>query len=202
MLSRHWWLLALRGVIALLFGVLAFAWPGMTIAILVALFGAYVLVDGVFTTIVAVRQRTNTRWWLVLLEGVVGIAAGILTFFWPSITALVLFYLIAAWAVVSGVFKLLAAIQLRKEIANEWMFAISGIISILFGVLLMILPTIGMLALIWLIAAYAIVFGLIMLILAFQLRGWKEIEAWPERWHDRGDRYVSNFRERGDGKRQ
>jgi uncharacterized membrane protein HdeD (DUF308 family) len=171
-LARNWWALALRGLAAVLFGIMAFAWPGMTLGVLVLLYGAYALVDGVLAIIAAVAGRTSGMpWWALLLEGVLGITVGILTFAWPGITALVLLYLIAAWAVATGVFEVVAAIRLRREIRGEWLLALSGIISVLFGVALVINPVGGALAVVWLIGAYAIAFGVLLIALGFRLRG-------------------------------
>ena len=172
MLARNWWALALRGLAAVLFGIMAFAWPGMTLGVLVLLYGAYALVDGVLAITAAVAGRTwGMPWWALLLEGVLGITIGILTFAWPGITALVLLYLIAAWAVVTGVFEVVAAIRLRREIRGEWLLALSGIISVLFGIALVINPVGGALAVVWLIGAYAIAFGVLLIALGFRLRG-------------------------------
>jgi uncharacterized membrane protein HdeD (DUF308 family) len=171
-LARSWWALALRGLAAVLFGIMAFAWPGMTLGVLVLLYGAYALVDGVLAIIAAVAGRTSGMpWWALLLEGVLGITVGILTFAWPGITALVLLYLIAAWAVATGVFEVVAAIRLRREIRGEWLLALSGIISVLFGIALVINPVGGALAVVWLIGAYAIAFGILLIALGFRLRG-------------------------------
>jgi uncharacterized membrane protein HdeD (DUF308 family) len=171
-LARNWWALALRGVAAVLFGIMAFAWPGMTLGVLVLLYGAYALVDGVLAITAALAGRTwGMPWWALLLDGLMGITIGILTFAWPGITALVLLYMIAAWAVVTGVFEVIAAIRLRKEIHGEWLLALSGIISVLFGVALVINPVGGALAVVWLIGAYAIVFGALLIALGFRLRG-------------------------------
>jgi len=164
-------MLALRGVIAVLFGILAFIWPGLTLWALVYLFGAYVLVDGVFALVTAFRGReTNDRWWVLLLEGLAGITAGIIAFIWPGMTAFVLLYLIAAWAIVTGVIEIVAAIRLRKEIEGEWVLALSGLASIIFGVLMVLWPGAGALAVVWLIAAYAIFFGILLIFLAFRVR--------------------------------
>jgi uncharacterized membrane protein HdeD (DUF308 family) len=172
-LARNWWAVALRGALAIIFGVLAFFWPGASLAALVLLFGAYALVDGIFAVIAAFRTADRGgRWGMLAIEGVAGIAAGILAFVWPGITAIVLLYLIAAWAIVTGVLEIAAAIQLRREITNEWLLGLGGLASIVFGVLLLFNPAAGALAVVWLIAAYALVFGVLLVALAFRLRSW------------------------------
>jgi uncharacterized membrane protein HdeD (DUF308 family) len=164
--ARNWWVLLLRGIFAVLFGVAAFSWPGPTLVALVFLYGAYALADGVTALWAGAFARA---WWLVL-SGLLGIAIGIGTFFYPGITAVVLFYMIAAWAVIRGIFEIVAAIQFRKEIRGEWALITGGIFSIIFGVVLVAYPVSGVLALVWLIGAYALVFGVTMIVLAFQLR--------------------------------
>jgi uncharacterized membrane protein HdeD (DUF308 family) len=174
-LARYWWLVALRGALAILFGILAFIWPGLTVAVLVLLFGAYALVDGLFAiggTISAMRN--HRRWWPLLVEAVLGIGIGVATFLWPGVTALALLYLIAAWAIATGVFEIIAAIELRKAISGEWFLILAGVLSVVFGLLLIVFPGAGALAVIWLIAAYALVFGVLLLILGFRLRGLKK----------------------------
>jgi uncharacterized membrane protein HdeD (DUF308 family) len=168
--ADHWWVFGLRGIAAIIFGILAFIWPGVTLTLLILLWGAYALIDGVLGLVGSFRTGQEHRWAL-LLEGIVGIAAGVATFVWPGLTALVLVYIIAAWALVTGVLEIVGAIRLRKVIDNEWWMAISGALSILFGIILFVAPGAGALALVWLIAAYAIVFGVILLALAFRLRG-------------------------------
>jgi uncharacterized membrane protein HdeD (DUF308 family) len=170
-LAKNWWLLLLRGIAAIIFGVLAFIWPGLTLLVLVILYGAYALVDGVLSLAAAVMGRGGPvpTWWLVVV-GLLGIAAGILTFVWPGITALVLILFIGAWALVTGIFEIIGAIRLRKEIDDEWMLILSGVLSVLFGLGVMILPGAGALALIWVIAIYAIIFGVLMIALALRLR--------------------------------
>ena len=169
--GRAWWLLALRGVAAVVFGVLAFIWPGVTILALVILWGAYALADGILALIAAFRVREGGKpMWALLLIGVLGVAAGIVTFLWPGITALALLMLIAAWAFVMGIFQIIAAIRLRKEIAHEWLLGLSGVLSVVFGVLMVLSPGAGALAVLWVIAAYSIVFGALLIFLGFRLK--------------------------------
>jgi uncharacterized membrane protein HdeD (DUF308 family) len=172
-LSRNWWALALRGLAAILFGILAFAWPGITLFVLVIFFGAYLLVDGIFAIVAAVRAAgEEARWWLLLIEGILGVVAGLVAFFWPGLTALALLYLVAAWAIVTGIMEIVGAIRLRQEIVGEWALILSGVLSFIFGVLLVVIPArAGLLSLTWLIGIYAIAFGVIMLVLAFRVRG-------------------------------
>ena len=170
-LARNWWVPLVRGIAAILFGIAAFAWPGLTVAVLVLLFGAYALVDGVFGVIDSIRYRDRiANWGLWLLEGVLGIAVGAMTLLLPGVSALVLLMLVAAWAIVGGVLRIVAAIQLRKRIEGEWLLGLGGALSILFGVLLVALPGAGILSLVWLIAAWAIVFGIVLTALALRLR--------------------------------
>ena len=150
---------------------MAFAWPGITLGALVLLYGAYAFADGVLAITAALVGRTvGVPWWALLIAGLAGIGVGIITLLWPGITALVLLYLIAFWAVVTGVFEIVAAIRLRKEIRGEWLLALSGVLSVLFGVALIVSPGAGALAVVWLIGAYAIVFGALMIALALRLR--------------------------------
>jgi uncharacterized membrane protein HdeD (DUF308 family) len=171
-LSRTWWVFLIRGIAAILFGIAAFLWPGLTIAVLVLLFGAYALIDGIFAIIAGISARKEVeRWWMMIIVGLAGIATGVLTFLWPGITALVLLYIIAAWAIVMGIFQIAAAIRLRREIEDEWWLILGGIASVIFGVLLVIMPGAGALASVWIIGIYAIIFGILMIVLAFRLRG-------------------------------
>jgi uncharacterized membrane protein HdeD (DUF308 family) len=170
-LAKCWWVLLLRGIAAIVFGVLAFIWPGLTLVTLVLLYGAFALVDGVLALVAAFTggAKPVPTWWLILI-GIAGIAAGVITFLWPGITAVLLVLFIGAWALVHGVLEIIAAIQLRKEIDNEWTLILGGVVSVLFGLVVLIAPGAGALGLIWAIAAYSIVFGILFIGLAFRMR--------------------------------
>lgn len=171
-LSRDWWHFAVRGVLAIVFGILALVWPGATVKALVLLFGAFVLVDGFFAVATGIESRSYFKqWWALLLEGLAGIAIGIMTFIWPHITGLFLLYFIAAWAILTGIFEIVAALELRNVIPGEWATFLSGVLSIVFGVLLFAYPTAGAVGMIWLIGLYAIAAGITEIIIAFRLRG-------------------------------
>jgi uncharacterized membrane protein HdeD (DUF308 family) len=170
----NWWLLALRGLVAVLFGVLAFMWPGATLITLVWLFGAFAMVNGILSLILAAKTpKGYPKVGSLILGGLLGILAGLLAFVMPGITAVGLLILIAAWAIATGVMELVAAVRLRKIITNEWLLVLAGIASVVFGVLLLFQPAAGALALIWLIGAWAVVFGILLMILAFRMRNWK-----------------------------
>jgi uncharacterized membrane protein HdeD (DUF308 family) len=179
-LARQWWLLLLRGIAAVIFGVLAFAWPGLTLITLVILYGAFALIDGVIALAAAFSGAAKPipTWWLVVV-GLLGIAAGIVTFLWPAMTAIVLVLFIGAWALAHGVFEIIGAIRLRKEIDNEWMLILGGIVSVLFGAILIIAPGAGALGLIWAIAAYSIVFGILFIAFSLRLRGHRHAAVSP-----------------------
>lgn len=172
MLAQNWWLLAIRGVAAIAFGVLAFVWPSITLAILIALFAAYAIVDGAALLIALLRGDPAARRsaWTVAILGIISVAAGIIAILYPQITALTLLYVVAFWAILIGVFQVIMAIRLRQEIEGELWLAIGGIISIVFGVYLIVSPGNGLLSVIYLVAIWSIVFGISSLILAFRLR--------------------------------
>jgi uncharacterized membrane protein HdeD (DUF308 family) len=171
LLAKNWWIVALRGAAAILFGILTAIVPGLSLAALVMLFGAYALIEGGFNIIAAVRGATGDRpWWALLLEGIVSVAAGVIAFVMPGLTALALVYLIAAWAVFTGILEIAAAVRLRKHITGEWWLALTGVLSIAFGVLVAFFPGAGALAMVLWIGAYSIVFGILLLAVAFKLR--------------------------------
>lgn len=173
LLSRSWWMLALRGVLALAFGILALIWPSLTLAALVALFAAYVLISGVVSILGAIKNRKADReWWLILILGLVSVAAGVISIMQPALTALVLVLMMGANALVTGVLDIAVAIRLRKTIEGEWLLIAAGIASIIFGILVFLFPGAGALALVWLISAHAIATGILLLGLAFRARGW------------------------------
>src|SRR5213080_2310880 len=170
-LKRHWWVPVLRGIAAIVFGVMAFAYPGLTLAVLVIFFGAWVLVDGIFRVVGAIAGRSSDPdWGFHLIIGTVGIIIGLLTFHAPRITALALLIYIAAWALMIGASEISLAIKLRREIKGEWFLILMGLLSIVFAIMLLWNPLPGALALVWLIASYAIVFGFLGIILGFRLR--------------------------------
>jgi uncharacterized membrane protein HdeD (DUF308 family) len=166
-LADRWWAVGLRGIAAILLGIAAFAWPAITLFVLVILFGAYALVDGAFAAVAGVLGRS----WLLIVEGVLGVVAGIVALVWPGITAIALLFVVAAWALVTGVAELAAAIRLRRLIRNEWLLVIGGVASVVFAILLVVNPRAGLLTIVWLIGAYALVFGVILVGLAYRLRG-------------------------------
>ena len=173
-LKLNWWLLALRGLVAVLFGVLAFMWPGATLITLVWLFGAFALVNGILSLVLAAKTpKGYPKVGSLIFGGLLGILAGLLAFVMPGITALGLLILIAAWAIVTGIMELVAAVRLRKIINNEWLLVLAGIASVVFGVLLLFQPAAGALVLIWWIGAWALLFGILLMILAFRMRNWK-----------------------------
>ena len=169
-LARNWWLILLRGMAAIAFGVLTFVWPGVTLVTLVLLYGAFAFVDGILALWAGIAGGSPApRWWLILV-GLLGIAAGIITALLPGMTALLLLYFIAVWAIGTGIVQIVGAIRLRKEIDNEWILIASGIVSILFGAILLATPGAGALGLLFVIGVYAIVYGVMLIGLAFRLR--------------------------------
>jgi uncharacterized membrane protein HdeD (DUF308 family) len=175
LLSRNWWYFVLRGLIAVVFGVLALVYPLATITTLVILFGVFALADGTFDVIASIASAgSKEHWWAELLAGVAGIIFGALILLWPGMTALVLLYLIAGWAVARGILEIAAAIRLRKVIQGELILILSGLISVLLGLFLFARPGAGAIGMAWLIGIYAILFGFLAIILGFRLRGLKK----------------------------
>jgi uncharacterized membrane protein HdeD (DUF308 family) len=161
----------IRGIASIVIGILAIAWPGMTIAVLVGIFGVYAIIDGVTNLFLGFsRARTGDRSWAHVAQGLVGVGAGILAFLWPGVTALALVFFIAAWAVVTGVFEIAAAIRLRKEIKGEWLLALSGALSVAFGLLVFAVPRAGVVGIAFVLGTYAIGAGLILVMLGMRLR--------------------------------
>lgn len=172
LLAKNWWVLALRGVLAIVFGVLAFLYPGPTLVTLVIFMGAFFFVDGIFALMAAIMGRADRQtWWSLILVGILGLAVGAIAFANPILTLYVIVIWIGAGAIVRGVFEIIAAIQLRREIEGEWFLALAGLISIAFGVLLFVRPLEGLVAILYIIAAMAIALGVIQLLLAFKLKG-------------------------------
>lgn len=172
-LRRNWWAIALRGLLAIVFGVLVFFYPRDAIAVLVLLFGAYAAVDGVFAILSAVLAASaHERWWGFVVEGILGLAIGALTFFRPGMTAFALYLVIACWAIATGIVEIVTAVRVRASIANEIMLLVGGIASVLFGILMIVFPVVGALAVIWLIGFYAILFGALMIAFALRVRAY------------------------------
>ena len=175
LLAEHWWSPVLRGLVAIVVGIIALALPGITLGALVILFGAYSLIDGIAAVMAAYRSsRTGERWGVLLFEGVAGIITAAVAFLWPAITALVLIYLIGSWALVTGILEVVAAIRLRKHIAGEWLLALSGIASVVFGIFVLAAPLAGALAIALWVGIYSLVFGIILIGFGLRLRAWSK----------------------------
>ncbi len=176
-MAEHWWLTLLRGIAAVLFGIVALVWPGLTALSLVLVWGAYAFADGIFSLGAAIMGKgaatTGQRWWMAI-TGVLGIVAGLIAFFAPVLTGGILLIFIAIWAIAIGVMAIVGAIQLRKEIEGEWLLILSGALAIVFGVLMFLQPAAGALTVVWLIATFAIIFGIDLIWLAFKLKGFKD----------------------------
>lgn len=168
---KHWGWIALRGVFALLFGVMTLVVPGVTLGVLVIVWGAYALIDGALALIAGFRLRQSGRpLWSLVIVGVLGIAAGVVTFLWPGLTAITLVLIIGIWAIAMGVFQIVAALRFRQYIRGEWLHALSGVLSLVFGFVMVLQPLAGALALVWVIGWFAILFGALLLVVAFRLR--------------------------------
>jgi len=169
-LSKVWWAFLIRGLAAIIFGILALVWPSATLAVLIILFGTYALVDGVFLAVKAISSwNARDDRWLLLIEGLLGIGIGVMTFVSPAVTAIALLFYIAAWSLATGIIEIVSGIRLRKEISGEIWWILSGIVSIIFAVLLMLFPGAGVLGVLWLISTYAIIFGVLLVMLSFRL---------------------------------
>ena len=174
LLARSWWMLALQGLVAVLFGLLALLWPGLTLLWLVALFAAYAIISGAVALYGAVTNRTMDKgWWLILLLGLVSVAAGVLAIFYPDLTALALVLLMGVNALFTGALQIAVAIRVRKAVRNEWLLVLAGIASIVFGGFVLAFPGAGALALVWLVSFYAVLSGVLLLSLAFRVKGWR-----------------------------
>ena len=170
--TPSWWVLALRGLVAILFGLATLFWPGLILTVLIVFFGAYALVDGILAIIAAFRSSgRGMRRPLLLIEGVLGILFGILALFWPGLTALALLYIVAFWVILSGIARIVMAVMLRREIENEWSIALSGVLSVILGMVLLVLPGAGLLAYTWLIGILALAVGITLIYYAFRVRG-------------------------------
>ncbi len=167
---KHWWVLVLRGLVSIIFAVLAFTQPGLTFTALVILLGVFILLDGIAAVILALRTRDDEDWGIVLLEGLLGVILGVITLLYPSMTAGLLVLFVALWCLISGVFEISAAIRLRKEITNEWMLALAGLISIALGGIMLFRPDAGAISIAWWIGGYAAFFGILLIGLGIKLR--------------------------------
>lgn len=171
LLTRNWWLVVLRGLLAILFGLTAFFWPGLTWLVLVLMFGVYALVDGAFAMLSGlVSSKYSPRWWVFLLEGLVSVAAGVVALVSPGLAGFALILVIAAWAILTGILEIAAAIRLRREISNEWMLGFGGFVSLVFGFLVLFQPLTGGLVITLMIGAYALIFGILLVALGLRLR--------------------------------
>ncbi|HEU0179698.1 MAG TPA: HdeD family acid-resistance protein [Blastocatellia bacterium] len=171
LMTQNWWAIALRGLVAVLFGIATFMWPGIALSVLAPLFGVYAMINGIFAVIEAFRRDVSQeRWRPLLFEGAVSIVIGVMTFAWPGLTVRGLLFLIAFWAIMTGVFEIITAIRLRHEIRGEWMMALIAILSMAFGLLLLAFPVTGALSVILLIRAFVFAIGALMIALAFKLR--------------------------------
>lgn len=171
-MADHWWVPLLRGIAAILFGLMALIWPGLTVYALLLVFGVYAIFDGVMSTVVAFRRKSSDdRWWAWALDGALSILIGLMALFWPEATALAFIIWMAAWGVVAGVFRIIAALRLRHEIEGEWALGLSGLLLVAWGVLLALVPAAGLLSIAWLIGLFALLIGVVMIVLAFRLKG-------------------------------
>lgn len=170
-LRGNWGWVALRGLAAVIFGILAFTWPGITLVVLALFWGAYAFCDGIFSLIAGFRMRDQGKpFWSLIVIGLLGVIAGIFTFFAPGVTAFALLIYIAVWAILMGIFQIITAIRVRKTVDHEWLIILSGVVSVIFGIVLLLSPLAGMVALVWVIGGFSVVFGLLLLGAALRLR--------------------------------
>jgi uncharacterized membrane protein HdeD (DUF308 family) len=169
--KRNWWLLALRGVFAIIFGLIALFFPGIALRAFIIVFGVYAIIDGIAAVVIAIQERGSlSRWGWVLFEGIISILAGIVAFVYPGITALALLFVVAIYAILTGILEIVAAFVIRGFAAREWALGIAGVLSIIFGIILFIRPGAGLLTILWLVGIYAIIFGILFIVRAFQMR--------------------------------
>jgi uncharacterized membrane protein HdeD (DUF308 family) len=171
--QRNWWIMAVRGLFAVIFGLIALLAPRIALLAFIYVFAAYALVDGGVAVITAIQERELLyRWGWILFEGILSILVGIIAFANPSLTALALLYIIAAWAIVTGIMEIAGAFAIREFVSREWLLALAGVVSVALGIILFLYPSSGILAILWLVGIYGIVFGLLFIVRAFQLRSW------------------------------
>ena len=169
-MSGTWWAMVLRGIVAVLFGLVALFWPGLTLFVLLVCFGVYAMLDGLLAIVAGIRA-SGGRKWLLLAEGALGVLAGLVVLFWPGTTALVVVYVISAWAIFTGLLKVVMAVTFRREIESGWLMILGGVLSMVFGVILGAMPGAGLVTLVWLIGIYALILGVALVVLGFLDRG-------------------------------
>ncbi|WP_052081387.1 HdeD family acid-resistance protein [Paracoccus halophilus] len=174
-MAANWWVVLLRGIAAILFGLLALIWPGLTVYALLLVFGGYAIFDGIMAITVGFQRRTaDEGWWSWALDGFLSIVIGLMALFWPAATALVFVIWMAAWAVIAGIFRIIAAIRLRRDIQGEWALGLSGLLLAVWGILMAMIPAAGLLSIAWLIGTFALLIGVAMIVLALRLRGMRQ----------------------------
>ncbi|MDQ7775853.1 HdeD family acid-resistance protein [Paracoccus aminovorans] len=170
-MSENWWVLLLRGIAAVVFGLIALAMPGLTLFVLLITFGVYAVFDGILAIVTGFRRKgQDEQWWAWALDGLLSVLIGLMALFWPAATAVVFVLWMAAWAIVAGIFRIIAAIRLRREIEGEWALGLSGLLLALWGILLVLLPAAGLLGLAWMIGTLAVLIGVVLIVLAFRLK--------------------------------
>lgn len=174
MVSRNWWMLLIRGIAAIVLGIAVLVVPGLSLDLLVTFFAAYLFVDGIFAIITAVTHTSYPRWWLMALEGLISVLAGIAAFLFPGAAVLTFFYIVVFWAIATGIIEIISAIELRKQIDNEWWLIIGGALSVIWGIVLLLYPGAGILTLLWLFGVLAIAFGAMIVLLSFRVRGMRQ----------------------------